>query len=92
MDDFDPILESRALLEYETRETLDARWARATTRRMQPGGDLYRRPLTRAQMAAPLAWHERQLAVCRRHGVLDDDSTGWLAMRDDAPEVPPCSD
>jgi len=24
MDDFDPILESRALLEYETRETLDA--------------------------------------------------------------------
>lgn len=52
-------------------------WARSTTRRMQKGGDLYVRPLTRAEMLAPLAWHEKQLAVCRRYGELADGSIGY---------------
>jgi hypothetical protein len=52
-------------------------WARATTARMQPGGDLYVRPLTRAEMVAPLAWHEKQLAVCHRYGELADGSIGF---------------
>lgn len=52
-------------------------WAKATTRRMQKGGDLYRRPLTRAEMTAPLAWHEQQLAVCRRYGELADGTIGF---------------
>ena len=52
-------------------------WGRATTRRMQPGGDLYIRPLTRAEMTAPLAWHEQQLAVCRRYGELADGTIGY---------------
>lgn len=52
-------------------------WARDTTSRMQPGGDLYRRPLTRDEMTAPLAWHEEQLAVCRRYGELADGTIGW---------------
>jgi hypothetical protein len=52
-------------------------WARSTTSRMQKGGDLYRRPLTRAEMTAPLAWHEQQLAVCRRYGELADGTIGY---------------
>lgn len=52
-------------------------WARSTTSRMQPGSDLYRRPLTRDEMTAPLAWHEKQLAVCRRYGELADGTIGW---------------
>lgn len=52
-------------------------WNRATTLRMQPGGDLYRKPLTREQMTAPLAWHETQLAVCYRYGVLADGTIGY---------------
>lgn len=52
-------------------------WAASTTSRMQKGGDLYRRPLTREEMTAPLAWHERHLAVCRRYGVLADGSIGY---------------
>ncbi len=55
-------------------------WARATTARMKPGGDLYKRPLTRAEMLAPLAWHEAQLAVCRRYGELADGSIGWARV------------
>lgn len=52
-------------------------WARATTSRMLPGGDLYKRPLTREQMQAPLMWHELQLAVARRYGELEDGSVGY---------------
>jgi hypothetical protein len=52
-------------------------WAKSTTSRMQPGGDLYRRPLTREEMTAPLAWHEEQLAVVRRYGEREDGTVGW---------------
>ena len=52
-------------------------WARSTMSRMQKGGDLYRRPLTRVEMTAPLAWHEKQLAVCRRYGELADGTIGY---------------
>lgn len=52
-------------------------WNKGTTARMQKGGDLYIRPLTRAEMIAPLAWHEKQLAVCRRYGELADGSIGY---------------
>ena len=55
--------------------------ARATVRRMQKGGDLYQRPMTRAEMLAPLAWHEKQLAVCRRYGELADGSIGYEVVR-----------
>ena len=55
-------------------------WAKATTARMAKGGDLYRRPLTREEMTAPLAWHEKQLAVVNRYGVLTDGSIGWLRV------------
>lgn len=59
-----------------TTNILDT-WARSTTLRMRPGGDLHRNPLTREQMTAPLAWHEKQMAVCRRYGVLADGSLGY---------------
>lgn len=52
-------------------------WARSTTSRMQKGGDLYRRPMSRAEMTAPLAWHEKHLAVCRRYGELADGTIGY---------------
>lgn len=51
-------------------------WERSTTSRMLKGGDLYVRPLTRAEMIAPLTWHEKQLAVCRRYGEKADGSIG----------------
>lgn len=57
--------------------TIEQIRARATTRRMQKGGDLYQRPLSRAEMLAPLAWHEKQLAVCRRYGELADGTIGY---------------
>ena len=56
---------------------ITAIWARATTARMQPGGDLYRRPLSREEMTAPLAWHEEQMAQCYRYGVRADGSIGF---------------
>lgn len=49
--------------------------------RMNPGGDLYQRPLTREEMTRPLAWHEQQLAVCRRYGVRADGSIGFEVVR-----------
>ncbi len=51
-------------------------WAKSTTRRIKKGGDLYRAPLTAEQMSAPLAWHEKQMAVAYRYGVLSDGSVG----------------
>ena len=48
--------------------------------RMQPGGDLYRRPLTAAEMAAPLSWGEQQLACVWRYGELADGSIGYLKV------------
>lgn len=60
-----------------THANINATWAKATTARMQKGGDLYRRPLTRVEMTAPLSWHERQMAVVRRYGVLADGSIGF---------------
>ena len=56
-------------------------WAKSTTSRMQKGGDLYIRPLTRVEMIAPLAWHEKQMAVCRRYGELSDGSIGYEVVR-----------
>lgn len=56
-------------------------WNKSTTARMRKGGDLYRRPLSRAEMAAPLAWHEQQMAVCRRYGELADGSVGYEVVR-----------
>jgi hypothetical protein len=55
-------------------------WARSTMSRMKPGGDLYRRPWTRAEMTAPLAWHEKQLAVVWRFGEREDGSIGWIRL------------
>lgn len=52
-------------------------WNESAARRMQKGGDLYRRPLTRAEMTAPLAWDEEQMAVCRRYGELEDGTIGY---------------
>lgn len=48
--------------------------------RCQPGGDLYRRPLTSAEMAAPLSWGEQQLAAVWRYGELADGSIGYLRV------------
>lgn len=56
-------------------------WNRSTTRRMQPGGDLYCRPLTRAEMTAPLAWHEEQMARVNRYGELADGTIGWERIK-----------
>lgn len=56
-------------------------WARETTRRMKPGGDLYSRPLSREQMVAPLAWHEAQLASAWRYGYLADGTIGYLKVK-----------
>ena len=47
---------------------------------MQPGGDLYRRPLTAAEMAAPLTWSEQQLACVWRYGELADGSIGYVKV------------
>lgn len=55
---------------------IENQWARGTARRMAKGGDLYRRPLTREEMTAPLSWHEKQLAKCRRYGVLANGEIG----------------
>lgn len=52
-------------------------WAESTTSRVQPGGDLYRAPLSREQMLAPLTWAERQLAVVWRYGELANGEIGW---------------
>lgn len=52
-------------------------WAKTTTSRMQPGGDLYRRPLSRAEMIAPLKWWEQQLGRVWRYGELADGTVGW---------------
>lgn len=56
--------------------------------RMRPGGDLYIRPKTREEMLAPLEWHERQLGVCRRYGVLADGSIGYEVVARGGVEVP----
>lgn len=55
-------------------------WAKATTSRMQLGGDLYRRPLSRAEMVAPLKWWEQQLARVWRYGELADGTIGWESV------------
>jgi len=55
-------------------------WAKATTERMKPGGDLYRRPLSLSEMTAPLSWFEAQLAVVCRFGDLGDGTVGWLRI------------
>jgi hypothetical protein len=56
-------------------------WAKSTTKRMQKGGDLYKRPKTREEMLAPLAWHEEQLASVVRYGELADGSIGYLKVK-----------
>lgn len=48
--------------------------------RMQPGGDLYRRPLTAEEMAAPLTWAEQQLACVWRYGVLPNGLIGYAKI------------
>jgi hypothetical protein len=52
-------------------------WAKETTARMQKGGDLYREPLTREQMTAPVKWHEKQLKRAIRYGELADGTIGY---------------
>ena len=48
--------------------------------RCLPGGDLYRRPLTAAEMAAPLSWAEQQLAAVWRYGVREDGTLGYVKV------------
>ena len=48
---------------------------------LMKGGDLYRRPLTRAEMIAPLAWHETQLARVHRYGERADGSIGFECVK-----------
>ena len=48
--------------------------------RMQRGGDLYRRPLTAAEMAAPLTWAEQQLAAVWRYCELADGTIGYVKV------------
>lgn len=48
--------------------------------RMRPGGDLYQRPLTLAEMSAPLTWSEQQLAAVWRYGELEDGTIGYLKV------------
>lgn len=48
--------------------------------RSAPGGDLYIRPLTRAEMTAPLKWFEKQDAVRRRFGVRSDGTIGHVIV------------
>lgn len=52
-------------------------WAKSTTSRMKPGGDLYTRPKTRAEMTAPLRWWETQNGVSYRYGELADGTIGY---------------
>lgn len=56
-------------------------WARSTTLRQRKGGDLYTEPLSKEEMNAPLAWHEEQMAVAVRYGVLDDGSIGYKKVK-----------
>ena len=56
-------------------------WNRSTVNRMKKGGDLYRRPMTRAEMVAPLKWHEEQMARVHRYGELADGSVGWEVLK-----------
>ena len=49
--------------------------------RMQPGGDLYQRPLTRPEMLAPESWSEQQMARLHRYGVRADGTVGFERIR-----------
>lgn len=62
---------------------LGAEWTvkSAPGSRSQPGGDLYRRPMTREQMLAPLAWHEAHMATVYRFGALADGSLGMRRVK-----------
>lgn len=50
--------------------------------RMRAGGDLAMRVKPREEMLAPLAWHEKQLAVVRRYGVLSSGAIGFAVVRE----------
>ena len=64
-----------------TKETAAIAAHNASLRgRSASGGDLYMRPLSRAEMTAPLAWHERQMAVSRRFGVRADGTVGSVIV------------
>lgn len=67
--------------ETATMTDITTTWAKATTRRMQPGGDLYRRPLTRAEMTAPESWSEAQMGAVHRYGEREDGTIGWVKVR-----------
>ncbi len=58
-------------------------WNASAASRMKKGGDLYRRPLTREEMTAPLDWMEKQMAVCRRYGELADGTIGYEVVGGD---------
>lgn len=49
--------------------------------RFQKGGDLYRRPAPRAEMLAPLAWHEAHMATAYRYGELADGAIGHRRVK-----------
>lgn len=49
--------------------------------RFAPGGDLYRAPLSRPAMLAPLEWHEQHLATAYRYGELADGSIGHRRVK-----------
>lgn len=55
-------------------------YIRSLKGRRAPGGDLFIQPWTRAEMLAPIAWHEKQLAKCYRFGVKADGSIGHEAV------------
>jgi hypothetical protein len=61
----------------QTEAETIAAYNRSLKGRMAPGGDLYSRPLTRAEMTAPLAWHEKHMAISKRFGVLADGTIGF---------------
>lgn len=66
----------------ETLSETTADYSNHPNPRMRKGGDLAPHVMTREEMTAPLAWHEKQLGVCRRYGVLSDGSIGFAMIRD----------
>lgn len=53
-------------------------WARETTSRCQPGGDLHRSPLSLEKMQRPPTWSEQQLPVYWRYGELLGGGVAWV--------------
>ena len=95
MDDHDPILESRALLEYETRETLGGRMTRyrvVVAPLIDPDTGAY----DMTQQRCRILRGYRMLAVSGRGNdartLIREARAALRASRNSSPEVPPCSD